>query len=192
MTARDIPNALSALRILMIVPLVWALWHGHYAYAAGLFFVAGFTDGLDGFLARRFDWRSPLGAVLDPVADKLMTLSTFATLAVVGLTPWWLAALVIGRDVVIVGGALVYRWLIGGFQGGATAASKINTLSVLMYVFFVLTHAAFSVPGEALVLAAGALLMVTAVVSGLHYIWVWSRRAAAAGHPSSARGTQTK
>lgn len=182
MTRRDIPNALSAARIVLIVPLIFTIVRGDYVAAFALFFVAGLSDGLDGFLARRYDWRTPLGAMLDPAADKLMTVSVFVALALAGLVPVWLTALIVARDAVIVGGALAYRTLIGRFRGGASYLSKINTLTMLFYVISVLGNAALGLPARPVLVALGGILCATAVASGLDYVRVWSRLALSRGH----------
>jgi len=75
-----IPNAISLLRIALIVPILMLILRGHYAWALGLFFFAGFSDGLDGYLATRFNWQTRLGGLLDPVADKLLVAGLFITL----------------------------------------------------------------------------------------------------------------
>ncbi|MGD1976783.1 MAG: CDP-alcohol phosphatidyltransferase family protein, partial [Gammaproteobacteria bacterium] len=105
MRPRDIPNALCVLRMLLVAPVVWLLLAGEYAWVLVVFFLAGFTDGLDGFLAKRFDWRSRLGGILDPLADKLLLVTSFLTLGYIGLAPVWLLIMVVARDVIIVSGA---------------------------------------------------------------------------------------
>ena len=102
----DIPNAICVLRMILVVPTVWALLNARFGVALLLVFVAGFSDALDGYLAKRFDWRSRLGGLLDPLADKLLLISLFVVLAVLGLIPVWLAGVVIGRDLVIVTGGV--------------------------------------------------------------------------------------
>ena len=92
MSLRWLPNAISLMRIAMIVPILMFIVDAKYAGALALFFVAGFSDGLDGFLAKRFDWHTRVGALLDPIADKLLVGGTFITLVIVGLIPAWLAA----------------------------------------------------------------------------------------------------
>ena len=108
MTAAQIPNLICVLRIALVWPIISALVDGRFLVALVLVAIAGASDGLDGYLAKRFNWRSRLGGLLDPLADKLLLVSTFVTLAWLGLTPAWLAALVILRDIVIVTGGLVY------------------------------------------------------------------------------------
>ncbi len=101
-----LPNAISVFRIALIIPVVMGVIDGQYSLALGLFLIAGISDGVDGFLAKRFDWHTRLGALLDPIADKLLMAASFVTLAYVGQIPVWLAGIVVFRDLVIIGGAI--------------------------------------------------------------------------------------
>ena len=168
-------------RILLVGPVVWLLWHGKFAMTLGSFLCAGFSDGLDGYLARRFGWRSRLGGILDPLADKFLMVSVFITLAVIDMIPIWLAALVVGRDLAIVTGGLVYNWLFGAVQPQPTNVSKLNTLLQLVLVLVVVAGAAYGWPGEPCVMWFGASVMVTTIVSGADYVWQWSRKAYLSG-----------
>ena len=165
------------LRILLIAPTLLFILDGEFAWALGLFVVAGSSDGIDGYLARRYNWQSPLGALLDPVADKLLVAGMFFTLAMVQLVPVWLAAIVIFRDVVIFGGAVAYNFLIRPVEGEPTIVSKLNTVLTMLFLTFVLTQAAFGWPGQEATLVLGASILVTVVISGVDYVVSWSRRA---------------
>jgi cardiolipin synthase len=173
----QIPNAICVLRILLVLPTVLALAEGHFGTALALVFVAGFSDALDGFLAKRFDWRSRLGGLLDPLADKLLLVSLFIALAVLGLAPAWLAAVAVGRDLVIVSGGLAYTVFVGPVQPEPSGASKLNTLSQLVFVVVVLLQRAADLRLEPLVTAIGAAVFVTSCVSGLDYVLRWSAKA---------------
>ena len=142
-----------------------------------LFFVAGFSDGVDGFLAKRFDWHTRIGALLDPIADKLLVGGTFITMVFTCLVPVWLAALVIFRDVVIVGGAPAYNWLVRPVEGQPTRISKLNTALQLLFIVFVLSNAGFGWPDKIAITVIGAGVLITLVVSGIDYVVSWSRRA---------------
>ena len=174
MTLRHLPNILCVFRIALVAPVLWAIARGDFILALTLFVVAGVTDALDGFLARQFDWRSDLGAFLDPAADKLLMVFVLIWLVFAGLVPPWLAAVLIGRDVVIVAGALGYRALIGPFKGQASVVSKINTILQLAFVTLVLSHAALGFPQQIAVAILGSLVFVTAVVSGMSYVRDWT------------------
>jgi cardiolipin synthase len=172
-----IPNAISLVRIALVLPILMLILQGQHAWALGLFFFAGFSDGLDGYLAVRFNWQTRLGGLLDPVADKLLVAGLFITLAWVGLIPAWLATVVILRDVVIFGGAVAYNFLIEPVQGEPSRISKLNTALELMFLFFVLSEAGFGWPEPITLTVLGASILVTVVISGADYVWLWSRRA---------------
>lgn len=180
--AAHIPNLICVLRILLVPPLAIMLLSARYREALALIVVAGLSDGLDGFLAKRYSWQSRLGGLLDPVADKLLLTVTFVVLAIQGLAPVWLTALVIVRDVVIVSGGVAYQWLVAPVQPEPSRVSKLNTGMQLLFLCLVVTAAAFPgvVPAALIdtsVLVAGAGVLVTGIVSGLDYVLRWSARA---------------
>lgn len=177
MSLRWIPNVISLIRIALVVPVVLLISERYYADALILFLVAGFSDGLDGFLAKQFGWQTPLGALLDPVADKLLIACSYATLAWIGQIPLWLAIVVVARDVVIIGGATAYNFLIAPVQGEPTRISKLNTMLELLFVLLVLATAAFGWPLSLLTTALGAAVFATVVISGIDYVIAWSERA---------------
>ena len=181
---RHLPNAISIMRMLLVVPAGWLLWQSAVAEALVLIAIAGISDAVDGLLARRYNWRTRLGAIADPAADKLLSLVVFVVLAVQGHVPWWLLGLVVGRDLVIVIGAMAYRHVLGNFDVQPTLLSKVNTgLQVVMLVLVVVGLADF---GWVATIAATIVdpfgfivLGVSCVLSGVHYVVVWSLRAAA-------------
>ncbi len=177
MSFRWLPNALSLLRIALIVPILVFIVNAEYGLALLLFMVAGGSDGIDGYLAVRFNWQSRLGALLDPIADKLLVTGMFVTLAIIGLIPVWLTVVVILRDVVIFGGALAYNYLVAPVQGEPTQISKLNTALQLLFLLFVLSRAGFDWPDEITITVLGASVLVTVVISGIDYVWRWSSRA---------------
>lgn len=172
-----IPNLISLGRIALVWPVAQSLLHGRQGLALLLIIVAGISDGLDGFLAKRFDWRSRLGGILDPLADKLLLVTSFLILTYLGEVPVWLAAVVISRDVVIVAGGIVFEWLIGPVQPEPSRASKANTGAQLLYLLATIGAAGFDWPAGGAVLSLGALVLVTSVVSGLDYVLRWSAKA---------------
>lgn len=185
MSLRWLPNAITGLRIALIAPILWMLVSDRYQEALVLFFIAGFSDGLDGYLAKRFDWHTELGALLDPIADKLLVAATFIALAWVSLIPAWLAAVVVARDVVIIGGATTYHYLIGPVAGDPTRISKLNTALELLFVLFVVTRAGFGWPDEITTTILGAAVLITVIISGIDYVLTWSARALRGGVESS-------
>ncbi|MGI9247616.1 MAG: CDP-alcohol phosphatidyltransferase family protein [Woeseiaceae bacterium] len=174
-----LPNAISLMRIALVAPILLLILNGGFAWALVLFFVAGFSDGIDGYLAKRFDWHSRLGALLDPVADKLLVAGTFITLAYAQHIPIWLAAVVILRDVIIIGGAIAYNFVVGPVQGEPTRISKLNTALQLLFLLSVLSRAGFGWPDEISITVLGASVLITVVISGVDYVWSWSHRARA-------------
>lgn len=177
MKARDIPNIITILRIALVLPVVVSLARGEFATALLLFAVAGVSDGIDGFLARHFGWQSRLGALLDPLADKLLLVSVYLTLGVQGGLPLWLVALVILRDGVILSGLTAYHRFCGELEMAPTRLSKANTLfQILLIVTVMLSALGMALPEwlhEALVLVVAS----TTLLSGADYVWIWSRRA---------------
>jgi cardiolipin synthase len=182
MSWRFLPNAICIARMLLVAPLVAWIIDGRYGAALLVLVIAGVSDGLDGFLAKRFDWRTRLGGLLDPAADKLLLVSAFASLSYVGLVPVGLTLVVIGRDVVIVLGAICYQWFIAPVQGEPSAISKLNTACQLAMLFFTLTYAAYAWPPAGSLLVLGAAVVFTSIVSGLTYVLRWSARAWRAAH----------
>ena len=174
-----IPNAISAIRIVLIVPTLVLIARGDFGWALALFWVAGFSDGLDGYLAVRNGWQTRLGALLDPAADKLLMTGLFVMLAWTSHIPVWLAVTVIARDIIIVTGALAYNYFIKPVPGEPTLISKLNTALQMLFVLFVLSRAGFDWPDPITITLLGAAVLVTVVISGVDYVLSWTRRARA-------------
>jgi len=179
---RHLPNLICLIRIGLVWPVAAALARGNMPLALALFVLAGFSDGLDGYLAKRFRWTSELGKVLDPLADKVLLITVFVQLAWLGAVPWWLSAAVVARDVMIALGALVYRLWFGPLRGRPTVLSKINTALQLMYITLVMLSAAFHVPPHEILDAVALLTLASTAVSGLHYVLSFTRRAWTPAH----------
>jgi cardiolipin synthase len=185
MSLRFIPNAICVARMLLVAPLVLWIVEGRFAAALLVLVVAGLSDGLDGYLAKRFSWQTRLGGLLDPAADKLLLVASFASLTYVGLVPLELTVVVVARDVIIVLGAVCYQWLIAPVAGEPSAISKLNTACQLAMVFFALTAAAYSWPPPISLTVLGAAVVFTSIVSGLTYVLRWSARAWRVAHGAS-------
>jgi len=186
MTLRFLPNLLCILRMLLVYPVAHGILLGHYTGVLAVFALAAFTDGLDGFLAKRFAWSTELGKHLDPLADKLLLVTVFFCLSLAKLAPWWLTATVLLRDVLIVAGAIAYRVLLGPIQGQPTPQSKLNTFCQIMFCLAVVAEAAYQWPGPEAITVLGALAFLTTAVSGLDYVLVYSRRAVLAARAQAA------
>jgi len=174
---RHLPNLICLVRIALVWPTLEAMQAGAWAAALTLFIIASLSDGLDGYLAKRFGWTSALGRVLDPLADKLLLMSVFILGAWLALIPWWLTAAVVARDVMIGLGALIFRVWFGPLHGRPTWVSKVNTAAQLIYVSLVLLCAALARRPQALLEAAALITFATTVVSGMHYMVAFTRRA---------------
>jgi len=173
-----LPNVLTIGRILAIPPLVILLLSGRYGWALVVAVIAGLSDLIDGWLARRFDWQSRFGSLADPAADKLLMLASYLTLAWLGYLPWWLFVLVVGRDLVIVIGGWVYHRYFESLEAEPTQLSKFNTFCQVFLMWFVLIRlAGFPLPPEAQI-GLEWLVAFMAVVTLAQYVWLWSLRAA--------------
>ena len=122
-----IPNAITVLRLLLVPPFVIYLLRGQYGGALAIFAVAGISDLVDGYVARRFGQQSKIGAFLDPLADKLLAGTAFVLLATERIIPDWLAVIVISREVVILGGLYLLSLLGAQITIAPSKTSKINT-----------------------------------------------------------------
>lgn len=174
---RHLPNAITLLRIALVVPIALAIVDGRHQLALVLAVTAGASDALDGFLARRFGWQSALGAWLDPAADKLLMTTCFLTLAYVDAVPLWLAGLALVRDLVLVGGTVAYTSIVGVLTPRPSALGRATTaLQILAILAALLGRAGWPLPGASAdwVFAAAAL---ATVASGIDYVRVWSGRA---------------
>jgi len=175
---RHLPNALTVARLVLVVPITLAVLDGRYGVALVLVAIAGVSDVVDGFLARWFGWQSRLGGLLDPVADKVLITCVLFALVIVARVPWWLFVAVLGRDLVIAGGALAYRMIIGPFEARPSVLSKLTTLVLLAVMVIAL------LPWQdAQALARGShglvlLALVLVFASGAGYVDEWGRAAA--------------
>jgi cardiolipin synthase len=174
---RHIPNVISAIRILLVAPIAVALAHHRLLTTIALFGIAALSDAADGFLAKRYGWQSELGAILDPAADKLLLATVFITLAYLGLVPRWLMAAAIARDLIIVVGALLYRWFLGPLSVRPSVVSKFNTLCQAAFILAVVGRAEFSLPPAWAIMLLGALVFATVMISGIDYVLIYGRRA---------------
>ena len=169
-----VPNLLTLLRIAACPVLVLALYARNYEAALLVFFIAGLTDGLDGFIAKRFDCVTYIGSILDPIADKLLITCAYVMLTILGDIPFYLLVVVIFRDVVIIGGYFV---LLLVMQERVPIQpiywSKLNTfLQIVLVVVVLIERAGWLALGPAqLLLVFG--VIATSLVSGVLYVWLW-------------------
>lgn len=173
---RFLPNALTVARMLLVPVLVALLLLGEYSTALIVALIAGFSDWLDGALARHFDWQTEVGGFLDPLADKLLMVAAYITLTWLAALPLWLVGLVVLRDIVIVAGGLFYHYKIERFKGEPTQLSKFNTFCQLLLMWVVLVALAGLAVPEPLTLGLIWLVGLLAVATMIHYVVVWSIR----------------
>ncbi len=188
-----IPNAITVLRIVLVVPVAIWLWRGDYAGALVLTFIAGVSDALDGWLARRMNWTSQFGAGLDPVADKLLVAAMFVVFTLQGHIPLWVAVIVLCRDALILAGAGAYRLLFEPIEFAPTFVSKANT--AMQIVTLLLLLVALCDFGRVSSIVGGwvdpnlfVALAVLGLVSGADYVKAWSGKAWAHGKARRNRG----
>jgi cardiolipin synthase len=170
-----IPNIISVLRILLVLPIAIQLYHEAWMNAFILFFIAGVSDGIDGFLARAFKWQSKLGSILDPIADKLLLTVIFVTLAYKGIIPVWFAMMVVARDIIILLGAMSYHWVTRELNITPLFSSKINTGLQISYVLALIYHMAISPLSETLLQVLQVGVAISILFSGISYVVTWTR-----------------
>lgn len=170
MKLKYIPNVICVARIILVAPIVWALLEERYGLALALSLIAGLSDALDGYLARRFDWRTRLGGLLDPAADKLLMFASFVTLTWMGWVPVWFAAIVIGRDLIIISGTIVYQLMVAPIHGEPTRASKLNTVLQILFILLTIGHAWIGWPSMTVLEVLGIAIVVTITISTVQYV----------------------
>jgi len=174
---RDIPNIISLARLLVVMPVIFLLLEQEFAWALALFAAAGLSDGLDGFLAKRYGWQSRLGGILDPLADKTLLVACFLVLGALGRLPVWLVVAAITRDLVIVGGATLYNFRVEELEAAPILASKLNTLVQILLVVLVIADAGPLPLPDAVLETLVWVCLTTVLVSGTQYVWIWSHKA---------------
>jgi cardiolipin synthase (CMP-forming) len=171
----NLPNLITLGRLLCVPVAIWLVLSDDLGAAFWLFAAAGLSDAVDGFIAKRFDQRSRLGALLDPLADKALLVSMYVTLGVAGHLPNWLVILVVFRDVLIIGGFLLVTALAHAMRWEPIFISKLNTALQIALVVVVLARLGLGIPdlglGRLLIYAVAA----TTVISGAAYLVRWGR-----------------
>lgn len=167
-----VPNILTIVRILLTPVFVMAYNSENFNLAWILFLIAGLTDGLDGFLARIWNQRTQLGAMLDPLADKALLVTSFVCLAIKGWLPNWLAILVVSRDAIIIGGLAVLTFWGVDVRSRIKPIwiSKFTTAAQIVLVLFIMLQRTFAVNYEVLLAFAVSVTAVTTVWSGVAYV----------------------
>lgn len=177
-----IPNIISVVRLLLVPLTVWLIISDAYGWAFTTFLVAGASDGIDGFLARRYGWRTRLGSYLDPLADKALMVSVYVTLGLLKVLPAWLVIIVVSRDVLIVGAVVLSRLMDHPVKMSPLMVSKVNTAAQVIFVVAVLGVAAINHPLDLLVDFGGLTVAMLTLLSGGAYLVAWLRHVADVPH----------
>jgi cardiolipin synthase len=172
----NLPNLISLGRLLLVPVAISLILEGSYSAAFWIFVIAGVSDAVDGFIAKRFDRRTRLGALLDPLADKVLLVSVYVTLGVAGQLWIWLVVLVVFRDIMIIGGFLLIQALAAEPKPFRPLfISKVNTGVQVALVAYVLARRGLGADAGAVDLVLSIAVAATTVASGLTYLVRWAR-----------------
>ncbi len=177
MQVKDIPNFLTGVRLVLVAPLVYVLLEEEYFLALWIILGAGASDGLDGFLAKHYQWQSRLGSILDPIADKLLLISSFVVLALLGHIPIWLVGLALSRDVALIMGSFAYHFFVEPLEIEPTLLSKVNTLCQILLIVIVIANQLSGLDMSRVAEWLIYLVALTIVLSGMQYAWHWGSQA---------------
>ena len=172
---RLIPNAITVTRLILVLPIAFAIVEQYFGVALVLFLIAGLSDGLDGLIARRFNWVSAFGRLIDPLADKLMMIITTVTLGVLDHFPFMLMLLIVVKDLAVLGGVFAYTTLAGFPLIRPTLLGKVTTASQIILLVSVLLNLSFVgiLPYEFHVFWFWVVAILTGL-DGASYLWIWT------------------
>ena len=169
----NIPNSLTLVRIVLVPLVVWLIIDHEMTAAFLLFLLAGFSDAADGYIAKRYGWRSELGAYLDPIADKALLVSIYVTLGLAGHLPVWLVIAVVSRDILIVG-AVVLSWMLSRpLTMHPLLISKVNTFAQIVLAGLVLAELGLGLGLEPVVKVLICVTGALTILSAAAYFWAW-------------------
>ncbi len=171
------PNIITLFRVFLVPVIISFVFQGKFGTALLFFLAAGISDVIDGFVARRFNMRTELGATLDPIADKILIVVSVIALGWLGLLPVWLMIVIVCRDLVIAGGALAWHFAIGRVEMAPSLTSKINTFVQVGMILLVLCQASSMVRISSWQPLLFYLVLLTSLVSGIQYVLVWGMKA---------------
>lgn len=178
MKLKHIPNIITLARLVLIAPFAAFIMHGNYIYAFYVFLCAGISDGLDGWLARHFSWQSEFGGFIDPLADKLLVMTSFLMLGSLGQIPWWLVLLVFARDISISIGVIAwYVFITEKIHFQPTVLSKGNTIMQLLLVTWCLFQLAYGYTDNAFKHMLIILTTFTTAWTYMDYVRIWGKKA---------------
>lgn len=176
-TVKLIPNILTTLRLVLVVPICLFILSENYQPVLWVALIAGLSDAVDGWLARRLGSVSRYGAIADPLVDKTLLISVYCCLMIVEVLPWWVFVIIVARDVIIVSGAFVYHWLFGRYEIKPSFWGKASTAVQIIFALMLLTQQLFPVFPVLVLQVTTWLLILLAFVSGGHYVYVWGSSA---------------
>jgi cardiolipin synthase (CMP-forming) len=179
----NLPNAITIARILAVPLMIWLIVSGEYMAAFWVFVLAGISDAVDGFIAKRFNQRTELGAYLDPAADKLMLVSIYVCLGLLKVLPPWLVILVVTRDILIIGAIALATLLEQPVHIRPLLLSKLNTVAQIMLAGLVLAILGFDIANRQIVLFGSIIVAILTLASGTQYVLIWIRRMASNPQP---------
>jgi cardiolipin synthase len=177
----NLPNLITIARILLVPVVVWAIAQGQMKIAFLLFVAAGVSDAIDGFLAKRFDMASELGAHLDPLADKALIVSIYVSLGITQAIPGWIVIMVVSRDILIVGGVMFAWFLDRPMTMKPLLVSKLNTAAQIVFACLVLASLGFGFDADALRTVLMWTVAALTLLSVAFYVREWWRHMNAAG-----------
>ncbi|MBX6367492.1 MAG: CDP-alcohol phosphatidyltransferase family protein [Rhodospirillales bacterium] len=167
----SLPNIITLARLLSVPVTVWLILDGRLSAAFAMFVAAGISDAVDGWIAKRWEQRTELGALLDPIADKTLLVAIFVTLGIAGHIPAWLVILAVFRDLLIVGGYILLRLNAPGeFKAKPLLISKANTGFQIALVAIVLARLGLGLDFGWLVTSLVYVTGATTVLSGAAYL----------------------
>jgi cardiolipin synthase (CMP-forming) len=169
----NIPNMLTLARIVLVPLVIWLIITHEMLAALVLFLLAGFSDAADGYLAKRFQWRTELGAYLDPIADKLLLMSIYVTLGFSNNLPAWLVIAVVSRDILIIGAFLLSWMLSRPVPVHPLPVSKANTFAQIVLAGLVLAELGLGLGLENLVRILIPVTGALTILSAGAYFWGW-------------------
>ena len=184
----NLPNLITLGRLFSVPIVVWLILGGQMKAAFWIFFIAALSDAVDGILAKLLDAETVFGAFLDPIADKALLVGAFLTLGHEGYIVTWLVIMVVFRDLVIVGGAILFQTVTKTLTMQPLLISKVNTFVQLTFAIVVLLVEAYRIEDGFALEIIGYIVAITTLWSGTAYVFTWSQMAAVMESPGDGPG----
>ncbi|HEX9701691.1 MAG TPA: CDP-alcohol phosphatidyltransferase family protein [Rhodospirillales bacterium] len=175
----NVPNLITLARLVSAPVVVWLILEGWIMAAFWVFLAAAVSDAADGIIAKRFDAETVFGGFIDPIADKVLLVSVYVSLGYRGFMEDWLVIMVVFRDALIVGGALLFQTITQSLSMQPLMISKVNTFVQLVFAAIVLGSRGYGIDDLGLLAVLTYIVAATTILSGGVYVITWSQRAAA-------------